>query len=161
MSEPIHPTPARGRLVVKIKSGAPADELESVGHTEPVGRDGLVVVHLPHPDADPKQAWQQVLRSKAVEWAAPVLQDDAAEEHVPTGDVTVRFNRVRSTGELKNFASANGLKLRDRNEFVAEQAAFQVADPRQTYLPDLVKDLGRKRGVSRAWANTLSRYRKA
>jgi len=161
ISEPIRHTPARGRLVVKVKPGAQAQQLASVGRAEPVGRDDLVVVHLPEADADPKQAWQRAMRSDAVEWAAPVLQDETDEEHVPTGEITVRFDRRPSQRDLDRFASANGLKFRDRNEFVGEQAAFQVAEPRQTYLPDLISELSRKRGVSRAWANTLSRYRKA
>jgi len=160
MSEPVRHTPVRDRLVVKVKPGAVA-QLESVGQAEPVGQDGLVVVSLPQTRGDPKQAWQRLIQSDAVEWAAPVLEDESAEEHVPTGEVTVRFAHRPSQKDLEQFASANGLTLRDRNEFVEEQAAFQVAQPRETYLPDLISKLSQRRGVTRAWANTLSRYRKA
>lgn len=160
MNQRVQHTPARGRLVVKVKSGAPTAKVRSLGPAEPVGRDGLIVVHVAN-DEDPKRAWEQAIKSDAVEWAAPVLQDDTSEDHVPTGEVTVRFGRRPSQLDLERFASDNGLKLRDRNEFVQEQAAFQVAEPRKTYLPDLIDQLSQRRGVTHAWANTLSRYRKA
>lgn len=160
MREPVRHTPARGRLVVKVKPGTHAQQLRSLGATEAVGHDDLMVINVSKSGASAKRAWEQVVQSDAVEWAAPVMQDEAAEEHVPTGEVTVRFKDRPSQTDLLKFASDNGLTLRDRNEFVTEQAAFNVAKPRETYLPDLINQLRRRRGVTRAWANTLSRYRK-
>lgn len=158
MSDETRHTPVADQ-VVKIKAESLRPRLNLLGVTEELGQDDLLIVRVGI-KTDPKDSWKQVMRSGAVVWAAPVLKDELDEEHFPTGEVTVRFDKPPTGRALSTFASSNGLELRDRNEFVAEQAAFRVRDPKQTYLPDLIERLTHKRGVTRAWANTRSRYRR-
>jgi hypothetical protein len=162
VSEPIRQIPVRGAFVVKVPPGPARHELSALGRTRDIGRDNLVLVELgaSAPQGD-RTAWEQVLNATGgIEWAAPVLADDTSEPHVPTGDVTVRFERPPTPTQLKKFATDHGLTLRDKNEFVLAQFAFRPSSPRETYLPDLLKELQSAPDVERAWANTLSNYRR-
>ena len=60
-----------------------------------------------------------------------------------------------------DLPESNGLELRSRNEFVAEQVSFRPRDQRGTYLPDLVDKLQGEHAVGAAWLNTRSIYKRA
>jgi hypothetical protein len=149
-------------LVVKSRGEAGVRRaLGELGAVEDLDDSGLLLVRLHSPAHDPKAAWSDVLeRLDAVEWAGPLLVDEASGEHFPTGDVTVRFRHSPTEAELERFAAEHGVALRHRNEFVPEQATFVPLEPRRTYLPDLAGRLAKADDVARAWINTASRYRR-
>jgi hypothetical protein len=156
--------PSAEAHVVKIapaRAKAARGALAALGRMDELPGSDLVVVRLAGAGADPKAAWHRILGGvPSVAWAAPLLRDEEGQEHFPTGDVTVRFEHAPSAAALEQFARAHGLRIRGRNEFIAEQVVFTPAQPRRTYLPELVQSLGGADGVASAWANTLSRYRR-
>ena len=159
------PSPRAHRFAVGLPGGAgdPGDLLAAEG-LDQVERasDDVAVVTLPGAGGSAKEAWRHLLgRAGGAAWAAPVLVDDEGGEQVPTGEITVRFGSVPADPELAAFAGRHGLVLRRRNEFVAQQAVFAPAAPRATYLPELCEELAADPAVTQAWANTLSRYRRA
>jgi hypothetical protein len=149
-------------LVVKSSGGAGVRRaLGELGAVEELDDSGLLLIRLHTPGDEPKAAWRDIVeRLDAVEWAGPLLVDEASGEHFPTGEVSVRFRRPPADAELERFARAHGMAVRRRNEFVPEQASFVPLEPRRTYLPDLVRTLADDDHVARAWINTASRYRR-
>lgn len=159
------PSPRAHRFAVGLPGGGgdPGDLLRGEG-LEQVERaaDDVVVVTLPGAAGSAKEAWRHLLgRAAGAAWAAPLLVDDEGGEQVPTGEVTVRFVSPPPDPDLAAFAGRHGLVLRRRNEFVAQQAVFAPAAPRATYLPELCEELAADPAVAHAWANTVSRYRRA
>lgn len=147
-------------VVCPSVSGKARQDLTQLGDAETLTPD-LLLVRAPHPSRDAKRAWRALLaRAPEVEWAAPVLLDEAGEPHYPTGDVTVRFDHTPSDDELATFAHRHGLDRCRRNEFVATQMSCSPADARGTYLPELVSTLSDAPGVIAAWPGTRSRYRR-
>lgn len=125
----------------------------------PSGPRDVEVVHVGDEATDPKAAWRHVLDADpSLPWAAPVLVDDDGRDLLPTGEVTVRFTGPVSDEELLEFGDRHGLEVRSRNEFVPSQIVFVPADRRRCYLPDLYETLDAEPQVTRAWANTRSRY---
>lgn len=141
--------------------------LESVGSIEDLGEDNTLLLRVKkarsqsQAQSQPQAQWQRLSKligsSGSVQ---PVLSDETGHPHYPTGELTVRFLRKPTQSDLKQFAAKYGLRLRDRNEFVPEQAAFEVTDPASTYLPDLVQQIEADKTIKQAWANTLSRYKR-
>jgi hypothetical protein len=126
----------------------------------PILDDRNFVIELSAPD-NPRAAWKRLVdRFGSAAWISPAVVDSTDESHFPTGDVTVRFRRPLSDGDLVKFADANGLELRSRNEFIAKQASFTPRDLRATYLPDLAEQLGREDPVEMVWLNTKSAYKR-
>lgn len=131
------------------------------GSTERGDDDRATVIEDASQD-DPRATWSRLLdRFPDADWVSPLVLDEADEQHLPTGDVTVRFRQPPSDEELERFAGTHRLELRRRNEFVPVQASFRPRDLRRTYLPDLVTQLVAEGDVSKAWLNTRSRYRRA
>ena len=153
--------PANDRFVIHPPSAAEARRaFGSRGIADELGA-GVFVMRVPHPTRDAKSAWRALLAQEPeIEWAVPVLLDASGEPHYPTGEVTVRFDRLLSDGELDAFARHHGLGARRRNEFVPNQVLYVPLDARSTYLPELVAALQRAPGVVAAWASTRSRYRR-
>ncbi len=155
-------TPSPDTFVV---GGDDADtgSLERLGDVEAIKDRALNVVRVSNTDdPDPKATWKAILEAaKSVGWASPVLIDETGERHVPTGEVSVRFKRALSDGELTRFAKKARVVVVDRNEFIPEQVVFRPINSRQTFLPDLVLSLEQAEEVESAWANTLTRYTKA
>jgi hypothetical protein len=110
---------------------------------------------------DPRRTWEQLVQDPEIEWAAPVMEGEDGSHHFPTGEVTVRFEHAPTDAQLKAFAEARQLVLKRRNEFAPQQAVFAPLHLGETYLPDLVDDLDKAKGVQTAWANTLSSYRRS
>ncbi len=135
--------------------------LKSIGSTEDLGEDNTLLLRVNRKFSRPQAGWQQLTKligsSGTVQ---PVLSDETGQPHYPTGELTVRFLKKPSNKDLKEFGSRYGLRLRDRNEFVPEQAAFQVTDPAASYLPDLVQQIAADKTIKSAWANTLSHYKR-
>lgn len=151
-------------FVVRVRSQdneEVAQRLKSIGSTENLGEDNTLLLRVNKKFSGPQAGWQRLTKligsSGTVQ---PVLSDETGQPHYPTGEVTVRFLKEPSDKDLKQFAAKYRLSLRDRNEFVPEQAAFQVNDPAATYLPDLVKQITADKAIKNAWANTLSQYKR-
>jgi hypothetical protein len=156
--------PATDRFVVKLPgpAGEPRRSLEALGSSADISNSGLTLLHAEDCGADPRSTWCVILdRVASAEWAAPVLMDEEEQPHFPTGEVTVRFDRVCSEEDLEEFGSAHRLCVLSRNEFVPEQVSFRPRRPRDEYLPDLVRALADDPRVIAAWACTISRYRRA
>jgi hypothetical protein len=156
--------PSGDRFVVKVLPEALPDArsaLAALGIVESLAGSDLLCLRVSSRFPDPKSAWQGILdRIRMAQWVAPLLLDDQSHPHFPTGDITVRFDHAPTEAELQRFAAKHGLRLRGRNEFVPEQVSFTPAEPRGTYLPDILQAISRGKGVAVAWANTRSRYRR-
>ena len=118
------------------------------------------VMHVADDGGSARSNWERLLKDPKVEWAAPVLEGPDGAAHLPTGEITVRFEASPTDDQLLAFASDHGLVLRRRTELAPQQAVFAPLRLADTYLPDLVDDLDKASGVETAWANTLSRYRR-
>jgi hypothetical protein len=137
------------------------ERLAALGEAEELKGGDALVLRVASSSTDAKAAWRRVHKSVgAIATIQPVLLDEAGEPHYPTGEISVRFDQTPSDQALRKFATAHGLLLRSRNEFVPQQAVFQPGDPTKIYLPDLVNELTSAKGTREVWANTLSHYRR-
>lgn len=108
-----------------------------------------------------RAVWEKLSRLMGRSAAVyPVLMDSDGVAHYPTGEVTLRFEKTPTPDEVMDFARAHGLRLLRGNEFAPQQFVFAPLDSVADFLPDLISRLARSAGVSSAWANTLSRYRR-
>ncbi|HEY0514028.1 MAG TPA: hypothetical protein VGH73_19120 [Thermoanaerobaculia bacterium] len=131
------------------------------GRLQPLEGTDALLLSLPA-DRAAKPAWDHAREIVgAAGTVQPVLLDQEGEPHYPTGEISVRFAEALGDQELQRFAAEHGLRLLRRNEFVSQQAVFQPLDASGGYLPEIVERLEREEGIRAAWANTLSRYRRA
>ena len=156
--------PSPNEFVVSLSEGGVEEALASDPSElkpGPMLDDETFIVESPSSD-DPRSTWQLLVdRFGSATFVSPVVVDDGSVPSYPTGDVTVRFQKPISDTDLEAFAASNGLELKGRNEFVAEQASFRPQDRRGTYLPDLVEQLEADDSVGAAWLNTRSIYKRA
>jgi hypothetical protein len=134
--------------------------LKSFGSIEDLDEENTLLLRVKTARSELQAQWRQlsdIVGTSGI--VQPVLSDETGYPHYPTGELTVRFLKKPSDKELEKFAAKYKLRLRDRNEFVPEQAVFQLANPSATYLPDLIQKIAGDKKVKRAWANTRSRYR--
>jgi hypothetical protein len=145
--------PADATALARARGLGAMEQLESAR--------GLCLLRLP-PRTSSKDAWQAATQALGSGIALfPVLYDPTGVAHYPTGEVTVRFEKAPSDADLRHFCDAQGLRLLRRNEYVAQQVVCEAVAPGAEFLPDLVARVAAQPGVYRAWANTLSRYRRA
>ncbi|HKI01560.1 MAG TPA: hypothetical protein VKK31_06235 [Thermoanaerobaculia bacterium] len=139
------------------------ERLASLGSVKPLeGSEGLLLLSIPADAGDPETRWvraQELLGELGT--VQPVLLDELGEAHFPTGEISVRFHEAPPDDRLQEFAAEHGLRLRDRNEFVPQQAVFRPASPSASYLPKLVQELAGTKDTQKVWANTLTRFRRA
>jgi len=122
----------------------------------------LCLLRLGAAKASPKSAWQATTRALGAGIALfPVLHDAGGAAHYPTGEITVRFDSAPSDDELARFCAAQRLRALRRNAFVAQQVVCEALAAAEEFLPEIVARLAAEPGVRRAWANTLSHYRRA
>ena len=107
-----------------------------------------------------ESAWLAIAQQLQGGNVYPVLIDHRGETHYPTGEVTVRFEHTPSADSLRHFGESQGLLLERANPYAPQQFVFVPIHPTQEYLPRLVDRLARLPGVRRAWANTLTRFRR-
>ena len=157
-------TPSPTALVVKPgaePSAEVVDRLASLGTVRPIPGTERVVLEVAGAAGSARELWRRVLDAvDRIRWAAPVVVDETGATHLPTGEVSVRFRRAPSAGELKRFASAHRVRVRKRNEFVREQVTVGPLDERECYLPELVEEISAEDGVLAAWADTMSEFRR-
>jgi hypothetical protein len=108
-----------------------------------------------------RETWQAATRALGDAALLPVLYDPGGMPHYPTGEVTIRFETAPSDPELRSFCDTHGLRLLRRNEYAEQQIVCAPLEAAHQFLPDLVARLGSQPQVRRAWANTLSRFRRA
>jgi hypothetical protein len=155
-------TPSGSQYVVKLakqQREAAVSRLEKLGDVEELkGRSDLALLRLHGQSDDPRKMWQEARQALGdAASVQPVLLDPNGAPQFPTGEVTVRFQSKLTDEELRRFAEANGLRLRQRNEFAAEQAVFEVLEPAR-YLPDVVDELSKNSATRLAWANTVAAF---
>lgn len=144
------------------KKAVVTEHLSSIGEVEKLPDENLLLLQTQQAAATPEAAWHDVREALGETVSVqPVLLDETGEAHFPTGEVTVRFHKAPTDEELKEFASRYRLSLRDRNEFMPQQVVFNPTHPNQSYLPKLVEEIAGQDGVKRAWANTLSHYKRS
>lgn len=140
-----------------------AQRLAALGSVTPLeGSERLLVLSIPADAGNPETRWaraQELLGDLGT--VQPVLLDELGEAHFPTGEISVRFHEAPPDDRLQEFAAEHGLRLRDRNEFVPQQAVFRPTDPSANYLPKLVQELAQMKDTKAVWANTLTRFRRA
>ncbi len=153
------------RKVLVVKAADAADvgrRIAEFGSVEELDADGLLLLRLGEGEGELDAVRTEILeRVDGVEWAEPLLVDEAGASMFPTGDVSVRFRERPSDDDLRRFAEEHGLELRRRNEFVPEQATFAPRERRREALPEKVSTLRRAAEVAEAWTNTASRYHRA
>lgn len=139
-----------------------ARHLASVGDVRPLeGSDRLLLLSVPAEAGNPETRWADVRELLGERGTVqPVLLDELGEAHVPTGEISVRFHEAPPDDRLEEFAAEHGLRLRNRNELVPQQAVFRPAVP-SSYLPRLVQELAQMEIIKAVWANTLIRFRRA
>jgi len=137
--------------------------LAPLGTVKPLeGSERLLLLTIAPGSLDAESAW-----SRARELLGdlgnvhPVLLAELGELHFPTGEISVRFHEVPPDDRLQEFAAEHGLRLRDRNEYVPQQAVFRPVDSSASYLPNLVKELADTKDTKAVWANTLTRFQRA
>lgn len=137
--------------------------LAPLGDVAPLeGSERLLLLSTPSGTGDSEARWaraQKLLGELGT--VQPVLVDELGEAQLPTGEISVRFHEVPADDQLHQFAAEHGLRLRDRNEFVPQQAVFRPADPSASYLPKLVRELAGTKDTKAVWANTRTRFHRA
>ncbi|HEX2223202.1 MAG TPA: hypothetical protein VHN15_03230 [Thermoanaerobaculia bacterium] len=155
--------PSDHLFVIDAPREPAAERLASLGTVEPLeGNDRLLVLSVPSgAEGDAETRWAQARELLGdLGTVQPVLLDETGEAHFPTGEIAVRFHEAPPDERLQELAAEHGLRLRDRNEYVPQQAVFRPADPTASYLPKVVRELAQTQDVKAAWANTLSRFRR-
>jgi hypothetical protein len=154
--------PSENDFVIRLSSDKQEEArqgLASLGELEPLNAKDLFLLRVNQTTDAPEVTWRKVTeRVKSADLVQPVLIDERDYPHYPTGEISVRFKDALSDAQLAEFAAAHKLRVRKRNEFVAEQAVFSPLAANEVYLPEAVKRLATDDRVSEAWANTLSQY---
>lgn len=153
--------PSRGDFVLQARRDREVvrRELEPLGAVEELQGSDLLLLRLNKAPASAKSAWERIRKMLGEgESVQPVLLDDSGLPQYPTGEISVRFRKPPSDASLKRFARAHGLRLSSRNEFVPQQAIFELAEAGGSYIPKVVKEVAGDESVELAWANTLARY---
>jgi len=137
--------------------------LAPLGSVRPLtGDERLLLLSIPAAPGDPETRWeraQELLGDLGT--VQPVLLDELGETHFPTGEVSVRFHEAPPDDRLRELAAEHGLRLRNRNEFVPQQAVFRPANPSACYLPRLLQELAEEKDTKAVWANTVTRFHRA
>ena len=145
-------TPAEKATLARAKRLGPVERLGSA-------RD-LCLLIVPQ-QATPEASWAAVSKAMGEDVALfPVLYDRDGAPHYPNGEVTVRFDAAQSDSDIARFCATHRLRLVRRNAFMAQQFVCEALVADAEFLPDLVARLAAQPGVHRAWANTLSNYRR-
>jgi hypothetical protein len=139
-----------------------AKRLAPLGGVKPLeGNERLLLLTVEPGSLDSESAWSRARKLLGdLGSVHPVLMDELGEPHFPTGEISVRFHEVPPDDRLQEFAADHGLRLRDRNEYVPQQAVFRPVDSSSRYLPKLVQELADTRETRAVWANTLTRFRR-
>jgi hypothetical protein len=157
--------PSQHLLVVTTESsrqGEAAIRLRALGTVKPLeGTPRLLLLTIRQDSLDPESAWSRAGALLGdLGSVQPVLLDELGNPHLPTGEISVRFNEVPADDRLRSFAAEHDLCLRDRNELVPQQAVFRPAAA-SVYLPNLLKELSQAKEAMAVWANTLTRFQRA
>ena len=134
-------------------------ELGQLGEVVELSGSDLLLLRLNKGSASAKAAWERIRKKLGEgESVQPVLLDESGSPQYPTGEVVIRFREAPSAARLKEFAEAHGLRLRGRNEYVPQQAIFELSEEAGSYLPKVVEEVAGEEDVERAWANTLAHF---
>jgi hypothetical protein len=139
-----------------------ARRLTPLGNITPIEGSDRLLLSIPADSGNPETRWAQAQELLGeLGTVQPLLLDELGEAHFPTGEISVRFHEAPPDDRLEEFAAEHGLRLRDRNELVPQQAVFRPAVPSSSYLPRLVQELAQMEVIKAVWANTLIRFRRA
>ena len=140
-----------------------ACRLAPLGNAQPIEQnENLLLLSIPANSGDPESRWARVQALLGeLGTAQPALLDETGAAHLPTGEISVRFHEAQPEERLQEFAAEHGLRLRDRNEFVPQQAVFQPTDLASSYIPRLLQELAQTKDTKAVWANTLTRFSRA
>ncbi len=156
--------PSSEEFVLRAAPGEKATlaRAKRLGPVERLGSARDLCLLIVPQQATPEASWAAVSEAMGGDVALfPVLYDRDGAPHYPNGEVTVRFAAAQSDADITKFCAAHRLRLVRRNAFVAQQFVCEALAAAAEFLPDLVTRLAAQPGVQRAWANTLSNYRRA
>lgn len=136
--------------------------LAPLGTVRPLeGTEGPLLLTIAPGSLDAESAWNRARELLGdLGSVHPVLLDESGELHFPTGEISVRFHEVPPDDRLQEFAAEHGLRLRDRNQYVPQQAVFRPIESSASYLPKVVQELAETQDTKAVWANTLTRFRR-
>jgi hypothetical protein len=135
--------------------------LAALGRVKPLEGSERLLLSISVDAGDSETRWARVQELLGdLGTVQPVLLDELGGSHFPTGEISVRFQEVPPDSWLQEFAAEHGLRLRDRNEFVPQQAVFRPTYPSASYLPKLVQELADTKDTKAVWANTLTHFRR-
>ena len=159
-------TPSSDRFIVHLGTAnkeTVLPRLADLGHVEEISdSDEMFLLRIEEGTSDAKEIWERARDVVGPDgFVEPVLYDERGNPHYPTGEVSVRFYEPLSDEQLRRFAADNRLRLRNRNEFVPEQAVFTPLTPDEIYIPDLLERIANSEVAKIVWANTLSRFQRA
>lgn len=146
-------------VIYPDKDKSVKQNMMTLGETSELKGMDAMLLRVEGKSADPKSNWNKVKEeSSGKSIIQPVLIDEDGLSHYPDGKISVRFYDKLSDTDLQMFGKRHGLDAPARNPYVPEQVTFQLSNPREDYIVDVVKDVTEEEGVRTAWANTFSRY---
>ncbi len=160
--ETLHPSP--DEFVVRLGASAEAAiaVAQRMGKVERLESEPPLCLLRTGSAATARSGWESAKRALGPDHPLfPVLYDRDNVAHYPTGEVTVRFEAVPTEPDLRRFCEGQRLRLLRRNEYAPQQVVCEATEPSGEFLPELVARLSSQPGVRSAWANTVSRYRRA
>ena len=156
--------PSKDLLVARVAEGEKEEvsrRLAQLGAVEELA-EGLLLLRTQAKTTSPKEIWRRA-RKLIGEGARvqPALVGESGDQQYPTGQIVIRFHETPTDAHLKKFAKAHELSLLKRNDYVPQQATFQLNEAGVQYLPDLVRKLAQAKNVKSVWPDTLAYFKRA
>ncbi|MGH9944337.1 MAG: hypothetical protein ACRD9R_18480 [Pyrinomonadaceae bacterium] len=156
--------PSAEVLVVRVAEGEKDDvshRLARLGAVEDL-KGGLLLLRAHVAPKSPRENWRRARKLMGADaFVQPALVGESGDGQYPTGEIAIRFHETQTDAYLKKFAKAHGLRLLKRNDYVPQQAAYQLDDAGSQYLPDLVSMLEQDEKVKSVWPDTLAHFKRA
>jgi hypothetical protein len=88
----------------------------------------------------------------------PVQESDEGLRY-PTGELEVRYRADPEEGAVHALAEEHGLEVVGRSRWQRALVRFRAAGP-DTYLPDVIDAIGKRKDVRGAWLSCLQHFRR-
>lgn len=152
--------PVRGAVIIgALSKKTSARIVKALGEKPTPRAEDTVVVQV---KGDPRSAVAEIQGIVGTEGlVAPLLEDDAGNELIPTGGIQVRFKEEPSEKKLASFAGRHGVQLARRSKWERSQVEFRPENDDGRFLLDILEDIAADDGVQDTWADVRSSFTKA